>query len=198
MGQAGKALTMATPALLIRGSQAEGPVRELVDRSVQGDAEAFGHIYDQFCDALYRYFVHHLGNAADAEDLVSRTFLRAWRAIGSFRWRGKPFEAWLFTLARNQLQDFYRERKRAHDPLDESRADSNPGPESQAIAVAEATATRSALAKLTEEQRDVLVLRFYLDLDTKQIATIMGKREGTVRGLQMRALQALRRHLADE
>jgi RNA polymerase sigma-70 factor (ECF subfamily) len=182
---------------LTRGSQAEGSVRELVDRSVQRDAEAFGQLYDQFCDSLYRYFFHHLGNAADAEDLVSRTFLRAWRAIGSFRWRGKPFEAWLFTLARNQLQDFYRERKRAHDPLDEARADSNPGPESQAIAVAEATATRRALAKLTEEQRDVLVLRFYLDLDTKQIATIMGKREGTVRGLQMRALQALRRHLAD-
>ena len=198
MGQAGKALTMATPALLTRGSQAEGPVRELVDRSVQGDAEAFGYLYDQFCDPLYRYFFHHLGNAADAEDLVSRTFLRAWRAIASFRWRGKPFEAWLFTLARNQLQDFYRERKRAYDPLDESRADNNPGPESQAIAVAEATATRGALAKLTEEQREVLVLRFYLDLDTKQIATIMGKREGTVRGLQMRALQALRRHLADE
>ena len=116
----------------------------------------------------------------------------------SFRWRGKPFEAWLFTLARNQLIDFYRERRRVHEQLDESRPDTRPGAEGRAIAVAEATATRAALARLTQEEREVLVLKFYLDQDTREIAAIMGKREGTVRALQMRALQALRRHLPDE
>ena len=173
-------------------------MRELVDRSVQGDAEAFGGLYDLLCDSVYRYFYHHVGNEPDAEDLLSRTFLRAWRAVPSFRWRGKPFEAWLFTLARNQLIDFYRERRRVHEQLDESRPDTRLGPEGRAIAVAEATATRAALARLTQEQREVLVLKFYLDQDTREIAAIMGKREGTVRALQMRALQALRRHLVDE
>jgi RNA polymerase sigma-70 factor (ECF subfamily) len=197
-GKAGAALPMGEPPSQARDALAEARVRELVDRSVEGDAEAFGGLYDLFCDGVYRYFFHHTGNAADAEDLLSRTFLRAWRAIPSFKWRGKPFEAWLFTLARNQLIDFYRERRRVHEPLDESRPDSRPGPESRAIAVAEATATRAALAKLTEEQRQVLVLKFYLDYETREIAAIMGKREGTVRALQMRALQALRRHLQDE
>jgi RNA polymerase sigma-70 factor (ECF subfamily) len=172
-------------------------VRELVDRAVEGDSEAFGGLYDLFADDLYRYFYAHLSSYHDAEDLVSRTFMRAWRAIGRFQWRGKPFEAWLFTLARNQLIDFRRERRANLTTLDEGRPDSRPGPESLALAEASARETREALEKLTDEQRQVLVLKFFLDRDNREIAAIMGKREGTVRALQMRALQALRRHLRD-
>jgi RNA polymerase sigma-70 factor (ECF subfamily) len=172
-------------------------VRELVDRSIQGDAEAFGSLYDLLCDDVYRYFYHQLGRAQDAEDLVSLTFLRAWQAISSFKWRGRPFEAWLFTVARNQLIDFYR-RQRASAPLDEAREDGKPGPEALTLAELEAAATRSALDRLTQEQREVLVLKFYLNRDNREIAAIMGKREGTVRGLQLRALRALRRQLCDD
>lgn len=172
-------------------------MRDLVDRSVKGDREAFGGLYDIFIDDLYRYFYHHVGSPHDAEDLASRTFLRAWRAMPNFKWRGRPFAAWLFTLARNQLIDFYRERRAPTSQLDESRADPSPGPETMAIAGAEAEAASAALAKLTEEQRQVLVLKFYLDRDNAEIAQIMNKREGTVRALQMRALQALRRQLKD-
>jgi RNA polymerase sigma-70 factor (ECF subfamily) len=172
-------------------------VRELVDQSARGDAESFGALYDLFANDVYKYFYHHVGSPQDAEDLASRTFLRAWRAIHSFKWRGRPFEAWLFTLARNQLIDFYRERRGFTAPLDEARADHRPGPESLALAGAAARETRAALARLTPEQREVLVLKFYMDRDNREIAAIMGKREGTVRALQMRALQALRRHLAD-
>ena len=190
---------MVAPVLSpARDGLAEGRLRELVDLAVRGDTDAFGRLYDHFADAIYRYFYYHVGSASDAEDLLSRAFLRAWRSIHTFSWRGKPFEAWLFTLAHHQLVDFYRENKRSHEPIDESFAETQPGPESRAIAVAEATATRAALAKLTEEQRQVVVLKFYLDQDNKQIAAIMGKREGTVRALQMRALAALRRHLTHE
>jgi RNA polymerase sigma-70 factor (ECF subfamily) len=170
-------------------------VRELVDRAVGGDTEAFGGLYDLFADDLYRYFYAHLGSYHDAEDLVSRTFMRAWRAIGGFRWRGRPFEAWLFTLARNQLIDFHRERKGRLTALDDTRPDEAPGPEMLAMAEASARETRAALGKLTEEQRQVLVLKFFMDRNNHEIAAIMGKREGTIRALQMRALQALRRHL---
>ena len=172
-------------------------IRSLVDQAIQGDAEAFGGLYDFFIDDVYRYFYHHVGSPHDAEDLASRTFLRAWRGLSTFRWRGRPFEAWLFTLAKNQLVDFYRERRAPSAPLDESYPDRKLGPEGRALANAEAEATRAALAKLTEEQRQVLILKFYLDRENREIALIMGKREGTVRALQMRALQALRRHLSD-
>ena len=172
-------------------------IRSLVDQAIQGDAEAFGGLYDILIDDVYRYFYHHVGSPHDAEDLASRTFLRAWRGLSTFRWRGRPFEAWLFTLAKNQLVDFYRERRAPSAPLDDSRPDSRLGPEGRALANAAAEATRAALAKLTEEQRQVLILKFYLERENKEIALIMGKREGTVRALQMRALQALRRHLSD-
>jgi RNA polymerase sigma-70 factor, ECF subfamily len=175
--------------------QAGHALRELVDLAQKGEVEAFGRLYDLLADDVYRYFYYHLGSSQDAEDLVSRTFIRAWRGIHSFRWRGRPFESWLFTLARNMLYDFYRERKAPTTSLDERRIDPNPGPESMALASAEAEETRAALERLTEEQRQVLVLKFYMDRDNREIAEIMGKKEGTVRALQMRALQALRRQL---
>jgi RNA polymerase sigma-70 factor (ECF subfamily) len=173
-------------------------VRELVDRSVQGDAEAFGSLYDLLGDDIYRYFYYQLGCSEDAEDLVSRTFLRAWRAISGFKWRGKPFEAWLFTVARSQLMDFFRERRGLQIELDEAYVDGGPGPEAIVLAELEAVAAREALSRLTPEQREVVVLKFYLDRDTREIAAIMGKREGTIRGLQLRALRSLRRHLCDD
>jgi RNA polymerase sigma-70 factor (ECF subfamily) len=172
-------------------------VHELVDRSVEGDAEAFGGLYDLLCDDVYRYFYHQVGCSEDAEDLVSLTFLRAWQGIRAFKWRGHPFEAWLFTVARHQLIDFYR-RRRNNTALDEDREDGGIGPEARAIASMEALTTRKAIGRLTGEQREVLVLKFYLSRSTQEIATIMGKREGTVRGLQLRALRALRKQLCDD
>jgi RNA polymerase sigma factor (sigma-70 family) len=170
-------------------------LKDLVDRSVLGEAEAFGSLYDFFVEDIYRYFHSHVADPHDVEDLVSRTFLRAWRAIPRFKWRGRPFEAWLFTLARNQLMDFYREHRATTSPLDEATPDTRTGPEALAVASLEARMTREALAKLTPDQRDVLVLKFFLDRENSEIAAILGKKEGTVRAIQMRALQALRRHL---
>ena len=183
-------------------SEARDRVRELVDRAVQGDAEAFGSLYDRFSEPVYRYFYHHVGGAEDAEDLVSRTFVKAWRSMGKFQWRGKPFEAWLFTVARNQLIDFLREKRpqRNEAPLEVAVgafADQRPGPEAMAIASLEASTTRAALDQLTFEQREVIVLKFFLGHENREIAAIMGKREGTVRALQMRALAAMRRQLSD-
>ena len=177
-----------------RGEQAGDRVRKLVDRAVRGDADAFGCLYDQLSEDVYRYFYHQVRLDADAEDLVALTFMRAWQAIGNFRWRDRPFEAWLFTLARNQLRDFYRRMKNSM-PLDDGIEDERPGPEAVAVERLQAATTRAALERLTAEQREVLVLRFYLNRETDEIAAILGKREGTVRGLQLRALRALRRHL---
>jgi RNA polymerase sigma-70 factor, ECF subfamily len=172
-------------------------IRDLVDLAVKGDAESFGRLYDLLINDVYRYFYYHTTSSHDAEDLAARTFVRAWRAISSFRWKGKPFESWLFTLARNQLMDFYRERRTPVAPLDERRPDPGPGPEGMAMALSDAEQTRAALQKLTEEQRQVLVLKFFMDRANREIAEIMGKKEGTIRALQMRALQAMRRRLAD-
>src|SRR5262249_11183327 len=110
----------------------------------------------------------------------------------------RPFEAWLFTVARNQMNDYHRGRRAVATPLAESLVDGRPGPEAVALANADASVTRDALLKLTDEQREGLVVKFYLNLDTAAIAQLMNKRQGTVRGLQLRALRALRRQLCDD
>lgn len=197
----------SSPASVTAGQrqQTKDRVHELVDLAIEGDAEAFGTLYDQFAEPVFRYFHHHLhGNAAqDAEDLVSRTFLQAWRSIAKFRWRGRPFEAWLFTVAHNQLIDFYRDKRieTSAAPLDEAIAvsiDQAMGPEATALAGDQTAVTQAALDRLTFEQREIIVLKFFLDQETREIAAITGKREGTVRAMQMRALQALRRQLENE
>ena len=82
-------LATALPAV----PPAQDRIRDLVDRSILGEAEAFGELYEHYLNEIYRYFYHHVGDAAEAEDLAERTFLKAWQSIGRYKWQGKPFTA---------------------------------------------------------------------------------------------------------
>ncbi|MFF4088860.1 sigma-70 family RNA polymerase sigma factor [Streptomyces nigra] len=79
-----------------------------VDRAQHGDREAFGRLYDEYCDTVYRYIYYRVGGKATAEDLTSETFLRALRRIGTFTWQGRDFGAWLVTIARNLVADHFK------------------------------------------------------------------------------------------
>lgn len=172
-------------------------IRDLVDRSIQGDAEAFGQLYEHYLSEIYRYFYHHIGDAVEAEDLAERTFLKAWQSIGRYRWQGKPFTAWLYTLAHNEMVDYFR-AKRVKAPLDDRQPYHGAGPDDLAIRQQMYAETRRAIDQLTPDQRQLIILKFYMEKDNREIAEIMGKKEGTVRALQMRALAALRRKLQIE
>lgn len=172
-------------------------IHALVERAVRRDAEAFGALYDAYLDPIYRYLYYRLGNQSETEDLCEQVFLKAWQAIGRFRWQGKPFSAWLFRLAHNALVDHLRTRKPTL-PLDEVHADSASADHDWVSARLEAEELAAALARLTEEQRQVILLRFVSGLENAEIAEVMGKREGAVRALQLRGLQALRRILGEE
>ncbi|MGW4874337.1 sigma factor, partial [Streptomyces chartreusis] len=80
---------------------ADAEIGELVERAQAGEADAFGRLYDQYSDTVYRYIYYRVGGKATAEDLTSETFLRALRRIGTFTWQGRDFGAWLVTIARN-------------------------------------------------------------------------------------------------
>lgn len=172
-------------------------IRNLVDRSIQGDADAFGELYEHYVGEIYRYFYHHVGDPAEAEDLAERTFLKVWQSIGRYRWQGKPFTAWLYTLAHNEMVDHFR-AKRPRAPLDERQPYHGAGPDDLVIRQQTYADVRLALNHLTPDQRQLIILKFYMDKDNREIAQIMGKKEGTIRALQMRALAALRRHLQRE
>ena len=113
--------------------------------------------------------------------------------------RGVPFGDWLFRLARNAVVDFVRTRH-DHAELDTvaERAHGDAGPDEIAVIRQELDAVGAALATLTDEQREAIELRFFAGLSAREAAEAMGKQEGTVRGLQFRAIGALRRQLGVE
>jgi len=177
----------------------EEEIDDLVDRAREGDQAALGALYDRLAERLYRFAFFRLGNRADAEDLTQRTFLRMIEALPRYQRRGIPFEAWFFRIARNGLVDLLRAR-RSHEPLEALRAapSAEIGPEAAAELAAEFAEVEEALAQLTEEQQTVIAYRFMAGLTPREVGQVMGKREGTVRGLQFRAIAALRRALGDE
>lgn len=143
---------------------------------------------------MYRYVYYRVRNDADAEDLVSDVFMRALKAIPRYEPR-VAFLAWLYRIARNAVIDRAR---RARTQISFEDALAHPGvdhvvePEATILALSDKHAVRDALAKLTPLQQEVIVLRFVEGFSTQEIAGLVGKREGTVRGIQFRALEALR------
>jgi RNA polymerase sigma-70 factor (ECF subfamily) len=124
-------------------------------------------------------------------------FIKAMRGLPSYRYRGLPFVAWLLQIARNELADHYKRRKReAHAPLhDQSLGGlvAQDDPEHTALRLAEVQNVRQAMEQLTELQQEVLRLRFDGQLSVAETAHAMKRKEGAVKVLQHSALRALRR-----
>jgi RNA polymerase sigma-70 factor (ECF subfamily) len=166
---------------------------ELIEKAVSGDPNAFASLYDAYVEEVYRFILHRVGNQQTAEDLTSQVFLKAWDNLGRYKMRGSPFGAWLFKIARNIVIDHYRTQKETL-PL-EAEALSKPDPGANVAKEVEQRLQsewlREVLLRLTEDQREVLTLKFVNGLKTAEVAKVMGKRQGAIRALQMRALQAL-------
>jgi RNA polymerase sigma-70 factor, ECF subfamily len=173
-------------------------VVKLVDRAVARDSAAFAELYERYLERVYRYVFYRTGNRTDAEDLAEQTFLKAWAAIEGFRWRGKPFLSWLYVMAHNVVIDW---RRRAGNPA-QSLDDAEQPLELESARAGrdmvqwiDAELLANAIQRLTPDQQQVITLKFIAGYDTAEIADMLNKREGTIRALQLRALQSLRRDL---
>jgi RNA polymerase sigma-70 factor (ECF subfamily) len=174
----------------------EQDVEALVTRAQAGDRAALGAIYDRLAGRVYRFAVFRVGSQADAEDLMQRTFLKMIESLPRYQPRGIPFEAWFFRIARNAVIDHQRGR-RPHEPL-EAVADvegDGPGPAESAELAMEFRRLEDALQQLTPVQQEVIGYRYMAGLGARETGLIIGKREGSVRAIQFRALQTLRRSL---
>jgi RNA polymerase sigma-70 factor (ECF subfamily) len=168
----------------------------LARRAASGEAEAFGVLYDRHMSAVYRYVFYRVRNEAEAEDVTSEVFMRALRAIPKYEPR-QAFLAWLYRIARNAVID--RSRRRGarqqvtfEDALAHPNADQIVNPDTGLLAGSDASVVRRAMQQLTPLQQEILVLRYVEGLDTKAISKLVGKRDGTIRGIEFRALSALR------
>ncbi len=176
-----------------------GPVPGVIDRARAGDREAFAELYDTYVDEVYRYVLYRVRVPADAEDLTSDVFARAFAAIHRYRWQGKSFLAWLYTIARNAITDRRRRERPTVDIADAyGLAEGGPSAHDHAVRGEQVGALLGAMRRLTGEQRRVIELRFSGDLSSAEVARKLGKNEGAIRALQFRALARLRKILAAE
>ena len=167
---------------------------DLAVRASKGESAAFGALYDKHVAAIYRYVYYRVRDDAEAEDLTSDVFMRALKAIPRYEPR-QAFLAWLYRIARNAVIDRARRGNRQvsfEDALQHPDADRVVDPTAELLAHSDSQVLRGALAKLTPLQQEVVVLRFLEGFSTEEIARIVGKRAGTVRGIQFRAIGALR------
>lgn len=172
----------------------------LVELARGGDAEAFGRLYDHYQVSIYRFVYYRVGSVALAEDLVSETFFRALRSMGSFRWQGKDFGAWLMTIARNLTTDHF---KAGRTRLEYTQEDMSPhdetteGPETSVLASLANETLLAALTQLPHEQQECLIMRFLQGLSIAETAKVLGRSVGAVKQLQLRGVRNLAKLLPE-
>jgi RNA polymerase sigma-70 factor (TIGR02952 family) len=183
-------------ALTGAGAASESPVDvwALVHRAQQGDAEAFGELYDHYVTLVHRYVYHRVGDRATAEDVTSETFVRALRRIDSLSFQGRDVGAWLVTIARNIIRDHvkssrYRLEVTTADMRDADRA--TDGPEDAVVQHLTNQQLLACVQQLGSEQQECIVLRFLHGLSVSETAQIMGKKDGAIKALQHRAVRRL-------
>src|SRR5215510_4872706 len=168
---------------------------ELVARAKAGDHAAFTQIYERYAPAIFRYIYFRIGEVELAEDLQAEVFLRMLEGIHRYEDRGWPISAWLYRIAHDRTVDtMRRRRKRQHVPL-ETWGGSCDGPESTVDTQLDFEELTRTLSDLTADQRQVILLRFMADMSIQEVATTLGRTEGSVKALQHRGLQSLARRL---
>ena len=147
-------------------------------------------------EQIYRYIYRRLGNKGRAENIASETFTRLLDAFKNGKGPSDGVLYWLYRVAHNLVIDLYRQSDREPLPLYEQiLSDQDPQPEEGMLQVQEQARVRWALAQLTEDQQQVLELKFIEGLDNKQVAAILQKTVGSVKSLQHRGLASLERIL---
>jgi RNA polymerase sigma-70 factor (ECF subfamily) len=168
---------------------------DLIRRAKAGEQEAWTQLYEHYAPAIYRYIYFRVDDAQLAEDLQADVFVRMLEGFHRYEERGWPLSAWLYRIAHDRTIDALRRRRyRQHLPL-EAWTECGDGPEQSIDVRLACEALRGKLNELTDEQRQVLQMRFLADLPIQTVAQRLGRTEGSVKALQHRGLNTLARWL---
>jgi RNA polymerase sigma-70 factor (ECF subfamily) len=167
--------------------------QRLLQRAQKGNADAFAQLYRANVQAIYRYIYHRVNDVHLAEDLTGDVFTRALKSMATYRDQGKPFVAWLYRIAHARVIDYYRMTNRR--PI-ESDVEAEPIPvtanmDEGILRRQTAKALREAIGTLTDEQQQVVILRFIEGQSIETVADMMGKNANAIKALQHRALRTL-------
>jgi RNA polymerase sigma-70 factor (ECF subfamily) len=169
-----------------------------IRKAQDGETIVVGEIYDHYRRSIFRYLYYRVGDQQTAEDLTSEVFLRMIEKISYYQDQRTSFQAWLFQIARNLSIDYYRKRKtQTNIALEEDF----PGTVEEPLELVDRELTieklSRALRKLSDNQRDVIVLRFVVGMPIGEVAETLHKTEDSIKGLQRRALLTLREILTE-
>lgn len=174
------------------------PVREhqLVEAARTGDEGAIEALYRTYYPVVYRYALFRVGSATAAEDVTSQVFLGMVRHLPRFSWKGKPFVAWLYAIAQNQVAQHHRSTARAAPTVGLEQAEEliadTAGPDATVHERERRLRLAGALRMLPESQREVVLLRYVLSLSLAETAAAVDKSEGAIKQLQLRGLATLK------
>ena len=177
---------------------ADSALIPLVIAAQQNDHAAFDALYNHYADALFRYLYARCSDQHLAEELLGELWVRVVERIGSFKLPASggelAFTGWLYRIAANLATDHHRRRRPAVS-LSEQWHSEHPAPVELAERAEAQSAVTAALGTLTEEQREVIHLRFFEERSSAEVAALTGRTTGAVKALQHRALGALARAL---
>jgi RNA polymerase sigma-70 factor (ECF subfamily) len=174
---------------------------ELIHLARQRDSAAWSEIYSQNHTPVYRYIFGRIGRKELAEDLAAQVFLEALQSIDSYRDRGLPLLAWLYGISRNLIRNGARRAGKTGEAqavtLDDAAENHRAGTSLGGLDIESLDLVRG-MERLSKDQREVIVLRFFVGMSAKETGAILGKTEQAVYSLQVRAIVALRRAIAGD
>lgn len=172
--------------------------RRLIQSARRGNTDAFACLYRHNVQVIYRYIYLRVNNSHLAEDLTGDVFIQALKSIDTYQNRGRPFVAWLYRIAHARVVDYYRQTDRRPVECD-IEAESIPvtGDLDKSILRRQAVkALKDAIGQLTDDQQQVVILRFIEGQSLESTAQIMGKNANAIKALQHRALRTLANKLS--
>lgn len=179
--------------------------KDLVERA-RSDPSAFGVLFDEYHPKILSYCLKRTASPSAAQDIAAEVFCKALKNLWRFRWRGVPFSAWLYRIATNEINQYYRSHKKYRtaslDELVEESGFEPPDPQTLLLELEEAErnierqqqflSIQKKMAELPLRYQEVIALRFFEDKKIVEIAMILGKKEGTVKSLLSRGMEQLR------
>jgi len=178
--------------------------KELV-RQAQKDRDAFAKLYDQYYPKIFGYVLRRIATLEAAQDITSEIFLKVLQKLWQFRWRNISFSSWLYKIATNEINQYFRKagykKSVSLEELQEQGFEliSAHEPESELIEAQEKLKQhqdfleiREKIVQLPAKYQEVIALRFFEKKQIKEIAEILGKKEGTIKSLLHRAVEKLR------
>ena len=177
-------------------SQVTESEERLLIEAAQHDPSRFAELYEHNFHRVYAYVARRVRDRAEIQDLTAQVFHQALANLAKFKWRGAPFAAWLYRIASNAIAD--RARQKMRESVEQPNLSSESSTTTDLEEVERRARLFSAVERLPDDQRLVIVMRFADEKSIREIADALGRTEGAVKQLQIRGLENWRNRLNEK